>query len=161
MLDFIIWIVIIALFVLSFVGILYPIIPSVLVLWVGFLLYQFIINANELTASFWIVMVIFTIFLFVADILANSYFVKKYGGSKWGERGAAIAVIVGSFIVPPFGIIIVPFITVFLVELIQKRTPQESARASVGSLLGFLGGSAAKVLVQLVMIFWFFVVIIF
>ncbi|WP_156290263.1 DUF456 domain-containing protein [Oceanobacillus salinisoli] len=161
MLDFIIWIVIIALFVLSFVGILYPIIPSVLVIWVGFFLYQFIINANELTASFWIVMVIFTAFLFLADILANSYFVKKYGGSKWGERGAAIAVIIGSFIIPPFGIILVPFITVFVIELLQHRPPNEAARASIGSLLGFLGGSVAKVVIQLIMIIWFFIVIIF
>ncbi|WP_085993469.1 DUF456 domain-containing protein [Oceanobacillus senegalensis] len=161
MLDFMIWIVIIALFVLSFVGIIYPIVPSVLVIWVGFLLYQFFINPNELTALFWIVMVVFTAFLFVADILANSYFVKKYGGSKWGERGAAVAVIVGSFIIPPFGIIIVPFITVFIIELIQKRPPHEAARASIGSLFGFLGGSVAKILIQLIMIIWFFVVVIF
>lgn len=159
MLDIITWIVIIILFILSFVGILYPVIPSVLVLWVGFLLYHFIINANELTFVFWAVMILFTIFLFVADILANSYFVKKYGGSKWGERGAAIAVIIGSFIIPPFGVLIVPFITVFLIELIQKRTAGEAVRASIGSLFGFLGGSVAKIVVQFIMIVWFFIVV--
>ncbi|RLL42096.1 DUF456 domain-containing protein [Oceanobacillus piezotolerans] len=159
MVDFIVWIVIIAMFVLSFVGILYPIVPSVLVLWVGFLLYQFIINPDELTIVFWIAMILFTVFLFVADIIANSYFVKKYGGSKWGERGAAIAVIVGSFIIPPLGVIVVPFLAVFVIELIQRRTPKDAIRASIGSLFGFLGGSAAKVLIQLIMIVWFFIVI--
>mgnify|MGYP001449013249 CR=1 FL=1 len=159
MIDIITWIAIIVLFILSFVGILYPVIPSVLVLWVGFLLYHFIINANELSFVFWSVMVLFTIFLFVADILANSYFVKKYGGSKWGERGAAVAVIIGSFIIPPFGVIIVPFLTVFFIELFQKRTPGEAVRASIGSLFGFLGGSVAKIVVQFIMIVWFFIVI--
>lgn len=82
-------------------------------------------------------MAIFTLFLFLADILANSYFVKKYGGSKWGERGAVVAVIVGSFIIPPFGILIVPFITVFVIELLQQRPPNDAIKASIGSLLGF------------------------
>lgn len=161
MLDIIIWILISALFFLSFVGVIFPIIPSVLVLWGGFLLYQFVIDPNELTMSFWIGMALITIVLIAADIIANSYFVKKYGGSKWGERGAAIAVIVGSFIIPPFGVLIVPFLTVFIIESLQQRTTQEAFRASFGSIMGFLGGAFAKVVIQFVMIIWFFVVILF
>ncbi|MFZ3579439.1 DUF456 domain-containing protein [Virgibacillus sp. DJP39] len=161
MVDILIWIVIIALFVLSFVGIIYPIIPSPLVLWVGFLLYHFIIERGELGITFWIVMVVLTAVLIVSDIIANSYFVKKFGGSKWGERAAAIAVIVGSFIIPPFGILIIPFATVLVVEMIQKRTGKEAIRASVGSLIGFLSGAVAKVVIQGIMIVWFVLVVIF
>ncbi|SES97941.1 hypothetical protein SAMN05216389_10439 [Oceanobacillus limi] len=160
-LDIVIWVCIIALFILSFIGVVFPIIPSVLVLWIGFLLYHFIINGSELGLVFWIAMLLFTVILIVADIIANSYFVKRFGGSKWGERGAAIAVIVGSFIIPPFGIIIIPFIAVFVIELMQSRTTQEALRASIGSLLGFLGGAFAKVVIQLIMIIWFFIVIVF
>lgn len=159
MLDIIIWVVVVALFILSFAGIIFPIIPSPLVLWVGFLLYHFVINANELTVLFWIAMVILTVLLIVSDIIANSYFVKKFGGSEWGERGAAVAVIVGSFIIPPFGILVIPFIVVLIIEMIQKKTIQEALRASVGSLIGFLGGAVAKVVIQLIMIVWFFVII--
>ncbi|CDQ40990.1 MULTISPECIES: DUF456 domain-containing protein [Virgibacillus] len=161
MLDIIMWILISALFILSFVGVIFPIVPSVLVIWIGFLIYHFVINANELTMSFWIAMSIITVILIVADVIANGYFVKKYGGSKWGERGAAIAVIVGSFIIPPFGILIVPFLTVFIIELMQQRTVQEALLASFGSLVGFLGGTIAKVIIQLFMIIWFFVAILF
>ncbi|MFU0790327.1 MAG: DUF456 domain-containing protein [Virgibacillus proomii] len=161
MVEILIWVLIITLFVLSFVGIIFPIIPSVLVIWGGFLLYQFAINGNELTMTFWIAMGIFTVILIGADVIANSYFVKRYGGSKWGERGAAIAVIVGSFMVPPFGIIIIPFLTVFIIELLQKRTSQEAFHASIGSLFGFLGGAVAKVVIQLIMIVWFFITILF
>lgn len=159
MLEIIIWVIIIALFIISFAGVVFPIIPSVLVLWIGFLLYHFVINANELNLTFWIAMVVFTIILIGADIIANSYFVKRYGGSKWGERGAAIAVIVGSFIIPPFGIIIVPFVVVFIIELLQKRTVQNAFRASIGSLIGFLGGALAKIVIQFIMIIWFFIVL--
>jgi uncharacterized protein len=161
MVDIIIWILIVALFILSFVGVVYPIIPSVLLIWIGFLLFQFGINGDELGFIFWTIMVIFTIILFVADIVANSYFVKKFGGSKWGERGAAIAVIIGSFVIPPFGIIIVPFIAVLIIELLQKKTFQEAFKASIGSLLGFLSGTFAKVFMQIVMILLFVFNIIF
>lgn len=161
MVDVILWILIVALFILSFVGVIYPIIPSVLLIWIGFLLYQFGINGDELGFLFWTVMVIFTVILFVADIIANSFFVKKFGGSKWGERGAAIAVIVGSFIIPPFGIIVIPFIAVFVIELLQKRTAGEAFKASIGSLLGFLSGTFAKVFLQIVMIIFFIINIIF
>ncbi|MEC5424634.1 DUF456 family protein [Virgibacillus sp. C22-A2] len=161
MLDIIIWIIIIALFIVSFAGIIFPIIPSVLVLWIGFLLYHFVLNSNELTILFWIAMSVFTVILICADIIANSYFVKKFGGSKRGEMGAAFAVIIGSFIIPPFGILIVPFIVVFLIEMTQSKTPNEALRASIGSLIGFLGGAFAKVVIQFIMIVWFIVVLLF
>lgn len=159
MLDILIWIIIIILFILSFIGVVFPIIPSVLVIWIGFLLYHFVLNPEELNNFFWIAMIVFTIILILADIIANSYFVKKYGGSKMGERGAAVAVIVGSFIFPPFGILIVPFAVVFMIEMMQKRTANEALRASFGSLIGFLSGTFAKVVLQFVMIVWFFVII--
>jgi uncharacterized protein len=158
-LDIIIWVLIIALFILSFIGIVFPIIPSVLVLWGGFLLYQFLINSEQLNAAFWIGMSIFTVVLILADIIANSYFVKRFGGSKWGERGAAVAVILGSFIIPPFGIIILPFLVVFFIEILQSKTVGEAIRASIGSLLGFLGGALAKIVIQMIMIIWFFIVV--
>lgn len=153
--DYVYWILIVGLFVLSFAGIIFPIIPSVMVLWGGFLIYQLLIESGNLSLFFWISMGLFTVLLIVADFIANSYFVKKYGGSKWGERMAAVGLIVGSFIVPPFGILIVPFVAVLLTELLQKRTFKESFFVGFGSLMGFLGGSFAKAVIQLIMIIWF------
>ncbi|MGM8212505.1 DUF456 domain-containing protein [Virgibacillus sp. W0430] len=159
MLEGIVWIIIILLFILSFVGVIFPLIPSVFVLWIGFLLYHFLVDNEQLTVIFWLVMGLWSIILVAADIIANSYFVKKFGGSKWGERGAVIAVIVGSFLFPPFGILIVPFITVFIIEMIQQQTVKEALLAAIGSLIAFLSGAFAKVVIQLIMIIWFIVVV--
>ncbi|MBB6452348.1 hypothetical protein HNQ94_000793 [Salirhabdus euzebyi] len=156
MIDILLWIAIVALFAFSFVGILFPIVPSVLVLWGGFLVYHFFINDQTLSVVFWIVMGIFTVILFVADIIVNSHFVKKFGGSKWGERIAAIAVIFGSFVFPPIGILVIPFVAVFVTEKLQRKSLGESMKAAFGSLVGFLGSSFAKVVIQFVMIVWFF-----
>lgn len=155
------WIVIVLLFLLSFIGIIFPLIPSSLAIWAGFLLYHFLLDNMQLTAAFFISMAVLTLLIIAADILANRYFVKKFGGSKSGEYAGAAGVIAGSFIMPPLGIILVPFITVFIAEFIQHGAVRPAFRASIGSIIGFLGGTLAKVFIQLVMITWFFIVIIF
>lgn len=155
--DIIIWILIIAAFVMSFVSIVFPVLPGPLMIWVGYLLYAFFIDGGALSTVFWISMVLLSVLLIVSDIIANSYFVKRYGGSKWSERMAGIAVIVGSFIFPPFGLIIVPFIVVFITELLQKKTSVDALKVAFGSLMGFLGGTVAKIVIQVVMIIWFFI----
>ncbi|HCN60378.1 MULTISPECIES: DUF456 domain-containing protein [Mammaliicoccus] len=155
------WILIILMFVIAFVGLIKPIIPSVLFLWVGYFIYHFAIDSSKLSWIFWTVMVVLTIFMILSDIIMNSYFVKKFGGSKLGETMAAVGVIIGCFVFPPFGIIIVPFVLVFVTEMIQKNDISAATNASIGSLLGFLTSSIAKALIMLVMVVWFFIDIIF
>ncbi|MDY0406954.1 DUF456 family protein [Virgibacillus sp. 179-BFC.A HS] len=148
----IVWVLIIALFIASFAGLIFPIIPSSLLIWVGFLLYHFAIDSHALGLFFWIAMAILTLILFGSDMLANSYFVEKSGGGKWAKRLAAVGVIIGAFILPPFGIIIVPFLAVLIVELLQQTPAGTAIKIATGSLIGFLGGTFAKFLIQLVMI---------
>lgn len=154
--TFLVWIAILVLFVLSFVALVYPVLPSVTAVWAGFILYHFLINPNVLTTFFWVSMMVLTTVLLLADIFASSLSVKRFGGTKQGERGAALAVLIGSFIFPPFGIILLPFIVVFLIELKQDQTIKAAIRSSIGSLVGFLSGRLAEGIIQLAMILWFF-----
>jgi len=158
--EFVWWAITIILFILSFVGIVYPIIPSVVAIWGGFLVYQFLINPSELSIWFWISMGLLSAVLIAADIIANSYFVKKYGGSKISETIAAIATIVGSFILPPFGIILVPFVAVLITEYILHKDMKKAAKVGFATVIGFLGGSVAKILIQVIMIIWFFIAVV-
>jgi len=151
-LDILYWIIIIACFIFSFVGLVYPIIPSVLLIWVGVVLYHFGINLTELTWITWTMLGILTVFLFLADYLANLHFVDKAGGSKWGMRAATIGVIVGCFVIPPFGVIIVPFALVFIAEMMQKKTFQESSKVAFATLIAFFSGTFAKAIILLIMI---------
>ena len=68
--------------------------------------------------DFYVAMIIFTIMILVADFVMNKYFVNRFGGSKIGEYSAHRC---GCrlFRFPPFGIIIIPFVAVFIVELVQ------------------------------------------
>ncbi|GAF12761.1 hypothetical protein JCM19045_1971 [Bacillus sp. JCM 19045] len=154
--DVLWWLLIGLFFVASFVGLIVPIIPSVLVLWGGFLVYLFALSGT-LSVWFWIGMSVLTVFLLVVDILANIVFVKRTGGTKWGERAALIGVLIGAFVYPPFGLILVPFALVFITELIQQKTAGEAVRVAFASFLAFLSGTFAKAVVQVVMIVWFFI----
>ena len=153
----ILWLCIIAAFVLAFIGLIKPIIPSVLVLWVGFLIYQFGFHDGNLSWVFYVSMILFTVFILVADFIMNKYFVNKFGGSKLSELVALVGVIVGCFVFPPFGIIIVPFVAVLVVEMIQEPNLTKALKASFGSVVAFLASSVAQAIIMIIMVIWFFV----
>lgn len=153
----ILWLLIIVAFILAFVGLIKPIIPSVLVLWIGFLIYQFGFHNGHLSWVFYVSMILFTAFILVADFLMNKYFVNKFGGSKMSEYAALVGVIIGCFVFPPFGIIIIPFVAVLIVEMIQEPNLAKALKASFGSVVAFLASSAAQAFIMFIMVVWFFI----
>ncbi|QTQ08697.1 DUF456 family protein [Macrococcoides canis] len=151
----ILWTLVVISFIAAFAGLVVPMLPGVLLMWVGFFIYHFGINNSELSWFFWIAMITLTAVTLVSDYVAGSYFVKKFGGSKAGEFAAAVGMLIGSFLFPPLGIIAVPFIVVLFVELYLQRDVAKAFNASVGSLLGFLTSTVAKFLILIIMIIWF------
>ena len=106
--------------------------------------------------DFYVAMIFFTIMILVAEFVFNKYFVNRFGGSKIGEYTALIGVIVGCFVFPPFGIIIIPFVAVFIVELVQGFHFQPAIKVSFGSVIAFLASTVDQGLIMIVMVIWFF-----
>lgn len=158
-LSLFIWILIVGLFIVSFVIVFVPVVPAVIAVWLGFIAYHFFIDNEKLTLLFWLAMGLFTVILLVADFLTNRYFVDRFGGSKASEWGAVIGVLVGVFVYPPIGIIVVPFLIVLIIELVREQPFKLAFFAATGALAGFLSGVAAKILIQFVMIVIFFIVV--
>ncbi len=151
------WILVVACFIISFVGLVYPIIPGVLFLVGGFLLYGLFFSFAELSWWFWIIEILFVVLLFGADTLANAFGIKKFGGSSAGMWGSTIGLLIGPFVIPVAGILIGPFLGAVIAELIvEKRTFSEAVKSGVGSLVGFLTSTIAKAVIQIVMIMVFF-----
>lgn len=161
LIDSMLWILVLTGFVLSFVSLIQPILPGIPLLWISFLIYHFGIDKSELTTSFWIILSIFTVFLLVVDFIANNFFLKKYGSTKWGERVGCLAIILGSFIIPPLGLIIVPFVSVYAVERYQNKSNKEALIIASATVVSFLTSSIAKGLLQMMLILIFFIYIIF
>lgn len=152
-----IWMIVIILFILSFIALVIPIIPGVLLIWGAFLIYHLMLSDNGLSLWFWLVMTGFTLLLFVADFIANYYFVHRLGGTKASHWGALVGMVIGMFIYPPIGLFTVPFVIVLLIELSYQKKMKEAARAALGALAGLLSGAIAKGLIQIVMIFLFLI----
>jgi uncharacterized protein YqgC (DUF456 family) len=156
--DILYWSIIIILFIVAFIGLIYPIIPSVLFLLAGFLLYGVFFSFNMLNWVFWVIQGLFVILLFGADYMANIIGVKKYGGSTAGVWGSTIGIIVGPFVIPIFGIIIGPFIGAIAAELIiHKRGFTESIKIGFGSVIGFVSSVISKAIIQSLMIIYFLI----
>lgn len=154
------WIVILLFFAVGFVGLIYPIIPAVLFIFGGFVVYGLFFEFSDLPWWFWLIESLFVILLFGADALANAFGVKKFGGSKAGLWGSTIGLIIGPFVIPIAGILIGPFLGAILAELIfNKSTIKQSVRSGIGSVVGFITSVFTKGIIQIIMVVLFFIVI--
>ncbi len=154
--DIIYWIIISVLFLISFIGLVYPIIPSVLFLAAGFIVYGVIYGFDQLSIWFWMIQGMFFLLLLTADYVANLFGVKKFGGSKAGVWGSTIGLIIGPFIIPGFGILIGPFLGAVIAELlVHKKDVKTATKIGIGSLIGFFSGAFSKAIIQLFMIGYF------
>jgi len=159
--DIIWWILIIACFVGAFAALIFPIVPGVPLLWAGALIYQFAINSGELGWFFWTMLVLASVIILAADIVSNRMFLQKSDSSEMSGRVGPLAIIVGAFVMPPFGLLIVPFLAVFATELLHKKTLEESFRVAGIAIVSFLTSTLAKFLIQLGLVVLFILSVIF
>lgn len=158
--DVVYWILIGLMFVIGFIGLIYPIIPSVIFIIGGIVLYGFVYSFEPFSWFFWFVQIVFVITLFIADYVSNIIGVKKYGGSKAGVWGSTIGLLVGPFVIPVIGIVLGPFLGAVLAELlVHKKGFTESIKIGYGSLIGFITGAFAKFIIQAFMVIYFLIVV--
>lgn len=136
----------------GFVGAILPILPATPLIFVGALIYGFVTDFNEITASFLVALAIITILAQTMDFLAGAYGAKKFGSSRWGIVGAIVGAILGIFIGGPIGLAIFPFVFAFLFELIAGAGTKKSLKSALGSLVGVLGGIVMQVIFAIVMV---------
>ena len=153
--DILWWIIIAASIILGFAGLVFPVLPSILMFWIGFLVFHFAVDAEALSWMFWVIAASLTVVALISDVAANSYFVKKFGGSKKGELAAIIGAVIGMFIYPPFGVLFVPFVFVFVVEFIQIKDMNKALKASIGSFLAFISSAVFDIIVYIFLIMFF------
>ncbi|MGF2617095.1 DUF456 domain-containing protein [Rossellomorea vietnamensis] len=158
--EIIYWGIIILLIAASFIGLVYPIIPSVLVLLGSFLLYGVLFSFDPFNWIFWSIQGLFVVLLFGADYAANLIGIKRYGGTKAGIWGSTIGLIIGPFVIPIVGIIAGPFLGAVLGEMLVNRTGfKQALKVGAGSLIGFISSVFTKGIIQIIMVIYFIIVI--
>jgi uncharacterized protein YqgC (DUF456 family) len=109
---------------------------------------------GQFTPTVLIVMASITVVVSILDYIVPIWGTKRFGGSKYGTRGATVGLIIGLFL-GPVGIILGPLMGAIVGELIFKDDMSYALKAGFGSLLGFLTGIGLKLAASFIMTFYF------
>jgi len=151
--DYIFLILGIFLMIVGIIGCLVPVLPGPPLSFLGLILLH-ITRFGQFTTTTLIILAAITVVVTILDYIVPIWGTKKFGGSKYGTRGATVGLIIGLFL-GPVGIIIGPLLGAVVGELIFKDDMRYAIRAGFGSLLGFLTGIGLKLAASFVMTFYF------
>lgn len=158
------WLVVIALFAIGMAGAIFPILPGSLAIYAAFFAYGLFFSFKPFGFWFWTFQTLIVVLLFAADYVVNAWGVKKYGGSKASVWGSTIGIMIGPFVIPGFGLIIGPLAGAVIGEYLDgmaRGKPLDAAffrhslKVAWGAFVGLLSSTAAKIVLQLVMIILF------
>jgi len=149
----------IILFLAGLAGTVLPVLPGAPLILLGMVVYGLFTGFAQLTWGFFVWLAVAVALTFFIDYLAGVWGVRRYGGSRAALWGSVIGLLAGALLLGPAGIILGPFLGAFLGEFLVRKDFAQALRTGVGSLVGLLGGTVLKLVIELVMIVWFFLVI--
>jgi uncharacterized protein YqgC (DUF456 family) len=150
---------------LGILGSILPGLPGPPVSYLGLLLIHWTRFASFSTR---VLIILATIVAVVAvlDYLVPIWGTKTFGGSKAGVRGSTIGLIIGMILLPIFGIVLGPFglfgilggpfIGAWIGETYAGKESPQALRAAFGSFIGFLAGTLMKIVLSVVLAFFYF-----
>lgn len=136
------------------IGSVLPALPGPPLSYVGILLLHFT-DAVQFSTLFLVAWAVIIIIVVIMDYYVPIWGTKKFGGGRKGAWGSALGVVVGMFIAPPWGIIIGPFVGAMLGEMMDNKNSKQAFRAALGSFIGFLAGTLAKIAVSAILAIYF------
>lgn len=157
-----VWLLIaVALMLVGLVGTMFPVIPSVILIYCGYIVYGLGTGWRDYGLTTMIVFGLITVLTQVVDYLAGALGASRYGGSKAGVWGSIIGAVLGVIFFNVIGLIVGTFGGAVVGELASRRPMEEAVRSGWGAFLGFIGGSLFKIMVAILMtgvFFWKLVV---
>lgn len=141
------------LIIAAILGCFLPVIPGPPMGYIGILILHFTDSVN-LSNAVLIGLLIATIIVQLSDYFLPIWFTKKFGGSKFGIVGSTLGLIAGLFF-PPVGIIVGPIIGAILGELASGKIFKEACKSGLGSFIGFITTTGAKLIVCFVFLYYY------
>jgi uncharacterized protein len=139
-------------------GSVLPVLPGPPLNYIALLILHFT-RISEFSDRFLISWLIITLVVLALDYIIPIYGAKLTGGSKKGIWGATIGLVIGIFFFPPFGMILWPFIGAVIGEMIAGKDLSLAIKAGTGTFIGFIAGTVVKLVVSVVMTYYFFTAI--
>jgi uncharacterized protein YqgC (DUF456 family) len=151
--DYVLLILGIIMMIFGIIGCLVPVLPGPPISYLGLILLH-VTKFGHFSKTVLIALAAITIIVTILDYIVPVWGTRKFGGSKYGMRGATVGLIIGLFL-GPVGIIVGPLIGAIVGELIFKDDMKYALKAGFGSLLGFLTGIGLKLAASFVITFYF------
>ena len=155
--EIILWIVVIACFMVGLAGTILPALPGNILIFAGTLVYGIWAGFQDVTLWLLGILAAISIGAQILDYVAEAYGAKRFGAAKYGMWGAIMGGIVGFMTLNIVGLVLGILLGAVIPEVIWGGHSLKGAlKVGWGSLLGFLGGTLMKFILGLVVIGIFF-----
>lgn len=142
--------------ILGFIGCFLPVLPGPPLAYISLLFLQ-LGPQKPFTTQFLLLAGAIVLLVTILDYLVPAWGTKKWGGSRYGMAGAIIGVIVGIFVLPPFGFFVFPLLGAMVGEMLGGSNTQRAFRSAIGTMIGLLLGTAIKLSITAFIAFYFFI----
>jgi uncharacterized protein YqgC (DUF456 family) len=137
--------------VVGLAGTILPVLPGVPLVFCGLLVAAWGDGFQRVGAVTLVILGLLTAVAVAADFVASAFGAKKVGASPRAVAGATIGAIVGIFFGLP-GLVLGPFAGAVIGELSANRPLLHAGKAGLGTWLGLLLGSIAKLTLAFLMV---------
>lgn len=150
-LAILLWLAVVALILIGLAGAILPAIPGVPLVFAGVWLGAGIDDYAKVGGWTIVFLGVLAAVAMAMDFIATALGAKKVGASKEAVAGATLGTFLGMFAGIP-GLILGPFIGAVAGEVIARGNLQHATRVGVGTWLGLLFGTIAKLVISLVIV---------
>lgn len=142
------------LMILGIIGCILPVLPGVVFSYAGLLCLHFT-SYIDFSWTFLIAWALVVLIVELLDYFVPIWGTKTFGGGKKGAIGSMIGVFLGIFILPPWGLILFPFVGAVVGELLDEKEGKQALKAGFGAFVGFVAGTLMQLVVAIIMALWF------
>lgn len=136
--------------VIGIIGSILPGIPGPQLGYIALIIAQSTLN-QPFSRSFIIIWGIINIGVLIIDYFLPILGTKKFWGTKRGNTGCIIGMIVGLF-AGPAGLLFGPFLGALVGEYLHQQDSKKSLKAAVWAFLGFASGIVIKLVISIIML---------
>ncbi len=123
--------------IIGAVGIIVPILPGMLLVWLTVLAYAWITDFNVITPWIFAILTLVALVTGTANIWMPYFGAKKLGAAKRAIFLGFIGGIIGTFIMPLVGTMIGYGVGIIIGELLKHRDLEAAIKASIGGVAGW------------------------
>jgi len=140
--------------IVGFIGCIMPGLPGPPISYLGLLLLEWS-DFADYSAKLLLILAAIVILVTIIDFFFPIYMTKKLGGSRAGIWGSTIGLFIGMIFFNLPGTIIGPFLGAFIGEMLVGKQSKLALRAAMGSFLGFIMGTGAKLITCGIITYYF------